>query len=264
LEECKNDAIAIRLIRHKCIVEIYDVISADELCFVVREHIAGLRLGDVLSRQGKLDRSKLPALFAEMAEGLQHAHARGIVHGELTPWEIILDADFHPHICFPGFFEMGTPTYAQLAPERYGRASNVIDWRIDILSLGFLMFESLTGHRPFDFEDLRELLPGTLKPEPASPRQFDPSIPVELERICLKCLARQLNERYTTAADLAEELWRFHGGRPPTSPLPTGPTSIRKVLNASPSTQVPRGRRWFWPFRGIVSLLRDFPAHRND
>jgi hypothetical protein len=222
-ERCIQDAHTAKRIEHPTITRVYDVIVDGEFCYVVREHIAGVLLGDVLASDRTVERSRVPVLFAEIAEGLQHVHAQGLVHGNLTPWEVILDAKLHPHICFPGFFEGGTPSYAQLAPGRFGRASNALDGRIDIWSVGFMMFEALTGRRPYRYEG-----PSTLSgitADPPSPMQFDPTIPNDLEQICLKCLAVQLHERYTTAAELAEDLWRFHRGQ-----------------------SVSRARRWFWPF----------------
>src|SRR5262249_20196667 len=149
--------------------------------------------------QAIIERPRVPVLFAEMAEGLQHVHAQGLVHGNLKPWEIILDASMHPHICFPGFFEGGTPSY--VAPECFGREFNDLDGRIDIWSLGVMLFEALTGRRPYRFES-RQSFVSSIRADPPSPMQFDPTISKDLERICLKCLAVQLHERYPTAAEL--------------------------------------------------------------
>jgi hypothetical protein len=127
-QKCIQDALTAKRLEHPAITRVYDVLVEDEFCYVVKEYIAGVALRDVKT----MERSRVPLLFAEMAEGLQHAHAQGLVHGNLSPGEVILDVGIHPHISFPGYFDGGTPSYAQLAPERFGRASNPLDGRIDI------------------------------------------------------------------------------------------------------------------------------------
>ena len=98
----------------------------------------------------------------------------------------------------------GTPAY--MSPEQVQRLSNRLDGRSDIWSMGVILYELLVDRRPFAGEELEELYEEILEREPRPPRQIDPSIPPELERICLKCLSKRMTDRYSTAADMADDL----------------------------------------------------------
>jgi len=95
-----------------------------------------------------------------------------------------------------------------MAPEQVRGEAHRLDGRTDIWALGVMLYEMLTHRRPFRGETRDELYDEILHREPKPPRQLDPEIPAELERICLKCLTKSITERYLTAADLAEDLRR--------------------------------------------------------
>ena len=159
-----------------------------------------------------------------MADALAHAHARLIVHRDVKPANIILTPDRGPVLvdfglgldeAEAGGSELGvisgTPAY--MAPEQVAGTAHRIDGRTDIYSLGVVLYEMLCGRLPFRAANLCELLRQVRDDEPQPPRQLAREIPPELERVCLKALAKRQQDRYTTAADFADDLRRVLPGR---------------------------------------------------
>src|SRR5262249_40138316 len=124
----------------------------------------------------------------------------------------------------------GTPAY--MSPEQVRGEGHRLDGRSDIFSLGVVLYEMLTGKRPFPGGTTMEILHQVLSAEPLSPRSQDGTIPAELERICLKALAKRASERYATAAELGDDLLHWY----------QGPQEVPRQV-----TIVPRGLRSFGP-----------------
>jgi hypothetical protein len=188
-------------ISHPALVQVYEVIEQDEVCYIVHEKIDGRELN---SLEKALVPSQAVLLVARVAEGVGHAHSHGLVHRNLTPRWILVDGSGAPRVRFPGLIEIGTPSYT--APEMLYGTANLMDGRVDVWSLGVILYECLTGERP------RGVSPSYLSRSqeglPIPLRQRNPKLPEELEEICLKCLRREPADRYTTAANLAADLRR--------------------------------------------------------
>ncbi len=216
LEEARSVA---RLEKHASIVGVYDVgRQADGSCFVVLEFIEGHTL-DCELKSHKLALGRAWGILIQVAAAMQHAHAAGLVHRDLKPANVLLDAAGNAHVAdfglaldeerqrFRAGEVAGTPAY--MAPEQVRGEAHRLDGRSDIWALGVMFYELLTQRQPFRGKTHKELFDEILHRDPKPPRQCDPEIPPELERICLKCLAKDANARYTNAADLASDLRRW-------------------------------------------------------
>lgn len=187
------------------------------------EYIDGASLAGLLS-QGPVDSHTAARLVAKVAQAVHHLHQHGIVHRDLKPSNILLDSQQEPYVTDFGlakFFARqsnvtatgviaGTPCY--MAPEQAAGRSAQVGPASDVYSLGAILYESLTGQPPFRAETPWDTLLQVLGGEPASPRKLNRAVPRDLERICLKCLARCPADRYASAAALAEDLDRFMRG----------------------------------------------------
>jgi serine/threonine protein kinase len=200
---------------HPGIVRVHDVQQDGDIFFVVQQYVAGQSLGECLQRD-RLAPRRTAELLAVIAEAVSYAHRQGLVHRDLKPDNILLDSDGAPHVADFGLAlheslqrrqrgqRAGSPAY--MSPEQVQGLSHRLDGRSDIWSLGVMLYEMLAGRRPFAGDTIKELFEEILERDPRPPRQIDPVIPAELERICLKCLSKRMTDRYTTAAELAGDL----------------------------------------------------------
>ncbi len=169
--------------------------------------------------------SNLANAFREVADGLQHAHSRGVIHRDIKPSNLILDAEGRLRILDFGLARLegqesltisgdflGTVLY--MSPEQAMAKRIRIDHRTDIYSFGAAMYEALTLHPPFQGKHHQDTLSQIIFRDPKSPRQVNPQIPKDLEAIVLKCLRKNPGDRYGTAEALGQDLRRFGRGDP--------------------------------------------------
>ncbi len=219
-------------LNHPHIVAIYEVGTADGQPFLVMERVAGRNLADV-TRDGPLPSRRAAEIAAQLADAVQHAHARGVLHRDLKPSNVLLDAAGAPRLTDFGLARpldtdssltltgqvLGTPGY--LAPEQ-ARGAAGAGPAADVYGLGALLFHLLTGRAPFVAAGAAEALAQVLHEEPLSPRLLNPAVPSDLAAVCLRCLHKEPGQRYPSAGALAEDLRRFLEGRP-TLARPAGP-----------------------------------------
>lgn len=211
------EARAVAKLDHPNIVPVYDCgITEAGRCFVVSKYIRGKVLRAEI-RKG-IGHREAAEIIHPLARALHVAHVAGIVHRDVKPGNVIIDKDRQPHLLDFGLARaeqdeneedalIGTPAY--MSPEQAGGGGHRLDGRSDIYSLAVVFYEMLTGHRPCKSDKAADLIEQIKFGEVRPPRQSDDSIPIELERICLKALSREVSSRYNTAKDMADEIEAF-------------------------------------------------------
>ncbi len=221
LERFRREAQAVAALRHPNIVQVFDFDVQDDLTYMVMELLEGdtlkARLNDYRVRDEKMPLGEVVRILLDVLDGLAYAHSEGMIHRDIKPANVMLTkrgqavlGDFGiaqivggTRHTAPGVL-MGTLNY--IAPEQglEGRS----DARSDIYSLGIVLYEMLTGRPPFDADTPLAILMKHVNDPLPLPRRIDPDIPESLERVVLKALAKQADDRYQAAVEVAEALRR--------------------------------------------------------
>ncbi len=222
----EREARAVATIEDQHIVRVFEVGTNESgVPFMVMEFVAGESLDVRLRRERLLAPSVAAEIVRQVGEGLEAAHQRQIVHRDIKPSNVLLDAERgNAKLADFGLARVvestesltqegliaGTPAY--MSPEQIQRPSDV-DARSDVYSLGVMLYETLTGERPFRGV-MRMILFQALHEDPVPPRRLNDRIPRDLETICLKAMSREPARRYASAAEFVADLQRFLAGQP--------------------------------------------------
>ncbi len=212
-------------IEHGHVCKVYETGEVEGKPYIAMQYISGKtlkQLDESLSLRQKVE------LIRQVADGVHAAHKAGLIHRDLKPANILIEQretgleayvmDFGlareiqaPQLTMTGLI-VGTPSY--MSPEQARGHAAEIDARTDIYSIGATLYESITGRPPFEGGSTTEILMQIIEQEPVPPRKLEPSLPLDLQTIVLKCLDKNPDRRYLSARSISEDLSRFLDGDP--------------------------------------------------
>jgi serine/threonine protein kinase len=211
---------------HPNVVSTYGVGNLDGVNYIVSEFLDGPSLRERLLDQPLTPRDAA-SLMTTLALAMDHVHSFGIIHRDLKPANIVFNQDGTPKITDFGLaFVMGEPREpedfppvivgnpAYMAPEQARGDHEKLGPATDVYALGVMLYELLSGRRPFQCRRSIDLIKMTVEVEPQPPSRWRSGLPRELDRVCLKCLKKEPQERYPSAGALADDLERFLAGKP--------------------------------------------------
>jgi tRNA A-37 threonylcarbamoyl transferase component Bud32/tetratricopeptide (TPR) repeat protein len=215
-------------LKHPNVVKVLDAGETGTHPFFVMEYVDGQALDVYMTdRRGSLSVEQILSLFSSVCDALSAAHLRGIVHRDLKPSNILVDADVRPRILDFGLGritgQVSTRSQPSLtltgqfigsllwsSPEQAEGDSDKIDIRTDIYALGLILFQMLTGRFPYDITgSMRQVLETIRNDEPQRPSAFRRDIEDDLDRIVLRCLAKEPSRRYQSVGDLSNDIARY-------------------------------------------------------
>jgi TolB-like protein/Tfp pilus assembly protein PilF/predicted Ser/Thr protein kinase len=220
LKRFRREAEAAASLDHPSIVPIYEVGERDGSCYFSMKFVEGGQLDQVTKREPMPIRRAVE-LVVKVARTVHYAHEHGILHRDIKPGNILLDAKGEPHLTDFGLARLvesessvthtldvlGTPSY--MAPEQAVGNNSAITGVTDVYGLGAVLYQLLTGQPPFAGGATYETIKLLLDTEPRQPRLLNPKIDRDLSIICLKCLEKDPKRRYSSALALAEDLERW-------------------------------------------------------
>jgi tRNA A-37 threonylcarbamoyl transferase component Bud32 len=255
VQRFRTEAQAAAQLQHPNIVAIHEIGEYEGRHYFSMDFVEGTNLTQTAGGRPVAPRSAAEWLKA-IAEAVQFAHQRGVLHRDLKPQNIMLDAAGRPRVTDFGLAKnlagdstltrtgavMGSPSY--MSPEQARGRNDLVGPVSDVYSLGAILYELLTGRPPFYGKTPMDTLSQVVNDDPPRPRSLNPGAPVDLETICLKCLEKDPVRRYPTARELEADLGRFLAGEP---------------VQARPASALRRTISWFrrhrWVFSAAVFVL---------
>jgi serine/threonine-protein kinase len=265
LTRFQTEARAAGLLTHPNIVVVFDAGEEDGLYYITMELVEGKSLQHHLDERQTFALPRVLRIMEQTCSALQFAHERNVVHRDIKPANIMLTADDIVKVTDFGTAKilqfgtmqqtahvMGTPSY--MSPEQVkGRA---VDGRSDIFSLGVMLYEMVTGEKPFPGQNITTVIYKIVNEEPIPPRQIDPSIHAGISSVVMKALAKEPEARYQSCREMLEDLRNYRSVAPGASPDKTmviggagapnatlplgigGTTSAARNISASEDTMV--------------------------
>ncbi len=211
------EAHAVAMLSNPNIVAVYDVSHSDDIEYIVMELVDGITLRQYMDRRGALQWREVLHFSRQIARALAHAHERGIIHRDIKPQNIMMLRDGTVKVEDFGIAALENEVHEStgqaigsihyIAPEQ--ARGEMPDVRSDVYSLGIVMYEMLTAQKPYEGETIAEIAVKHINSDAVPPRQIVPDIPEELERITLKAMCADIDQRYQSANELLEDLEGF-------------------------------------------------------
>ncbi|MGF1625434.1 MAG: serine/threonine-protein kinase, partial [Alphaproteobacteria bacterium] len=209
LQRFRREARAAGRCLHQNIVTIFEFGEQDGMPYIVMEFVEGRELSDIIRGAARVDRKQAVDIVSQVLDALNYAHANGIVHRDIKPGNIIILKDGTVKVTDFGIARIdstsmtahgsvvGTPSY--MSPEQF--TGGEIDRRSDIFSTGVVLFELLTGQKPFPGKSATEVMYKLLNHQPPAVTTLNPTLPIAMNSVVLKALSREPNERFATAGE---------------------------------------------------------------
>ena len=213
LKRFQNEARAAGVLNHRNIVTIYDAGEADGMFYIAMEFIGGTTLAGLLQQRKTLFPEEAARIGAQICEGLDYAHYKGVIHRDIKPANIMIAGDGTVKIMDFGIAKsgaglthtgevLGTPNY--MSPEQV--RGRTLDGRTDLFSTGVILYEMLTGEKPFNANSVTTIIYKIINEMPPPPKELDASIPAGLSAVITKTLAKSPDERYQSGSAMAAAL----------------------------------------------------------
>jgi eukaryotic-like serine/threonine-protein kinase len=260
LERFSHELTAARRISHRNVCRMFDLGEDGGRLYITMEFVPGEDLKSILRMMGAMSPAQAVGLAVQICDGLEEAHRLGVVHRDLKPANILVDKEGHARIMDFGIARsarsrgitdtgsmVGTPDY--MSPEQ--TEGQDVDGRSDLYSMGVMLFEMATGQLPFEGDTALAVALKHKTERPPDPKSFAPGLPGDLSKVILKCLEKDKDRRYPSAADLRADLEAVAAA------LPSG---SRVVLRRKPATsreitvKFPV-KRLVWPGVALVVLV---------
>src|SRR5256714_4010242 len=246
LKRLRREAEAAAKLNYPGIVPIYEVGERDGTSYFSMRFVEGDRFDEVVNH-GPISTRQAAELIAKVARTVHYAHEHGILHRDIKPGNILLDANGEPHLTDFGLARlvehgstvtgsqeiMGTPSY--MAPEQAIGNNAAVSSSTDVYGLGAVLYELLTGHPPFAGGTTYETIRLLLDSEPRQPRSWNRKVDRDLSAVCLKCLEKNPRYRYSSALELAEDLERWLRHEPIRAKRSGFFTHVRKWVQRNPT-----------------------------
>jgi serine/threonine protein kinase len=227
----EREARAAGALLHPAIVTLYDAGRDGDFFYLAMEFVDGETFAAEIARSGSVPVGRAVEVAADVADALDYAHQHGVVHRDIKPSNLMILPDKRVKVTDFGIARLtaggggdamatiglmvGTPSY--MSPEQI--EGGHVDGRSDVFSLGVVLYEALTGTRPFRAPSAIGILNAITTTSPEAPHLLDPRIPEELSQITLRAMARRIDDRYERCADLAAELRRVAAASDETATL---------------------------------------------
>ncbi|MBS0309294.1 MAG: serine/threonine protein kinase [Proteobacteria bacterium] len=264
-EQFINEARAAGRLSHPNIITIFDASNEGGTTYIAMEYLQGRELSRLLARHHPFEFKDIATICCKVADALDYAHKHNVVHRDIKPANIFMAGDNQPKIVDFGIARapnrvadalaktndapytlfhnnlLGTPTY--MSPEQ--ACGEPADGRSDIYSLGAVMYEMLTGRRPFQADDTEKLLRMIAVQNPTSPHEVNSEVPEALSYIAMKAMHKQPEKRYQTAQEMVHDLKRYlTKGKKPSVKKPE--VEEENSHKEKPAKAGFFGRFWFW------------------
>jgi tetratricopeptide (TPR) repeat protein len=215
----REEIILARRVTHKNVLRIFDIAEAEGFKFISMPYIEGKDLKAIITEKGKLTTDEALDIAVQVLEALKSAHDVGVVHRDLKPHNILIDADGNACVTDFGIAKsmdaggltmtgqiVGTPDY--MSPEQ--AEGRDVDGRSDLYSFGLVLYEMLTGHVPFKADSIITTLMMRLREVADPPSKANPDVPAWVDRLVMKALERDRDDRYASADEILHDIERAH------------------------------------------------------